>query len=195
MDRLLEFLGRLYTEAPWCYLSWPVAAMVVGTIAGALAGKNIARLGIVPRRLDGLPGLFTAPFVHANAAHLAANLPPFVVLGALVLRHGSERFALLAGLLALATGGLVWLLARTAAHVGMSGVIFAFLGHLLGLAWLTRTPADLAVAGGVLLYSGGMLASVAPARDGTSWESHLFGLLVGIGSAWLVPAGTAQPLF
>lgn len=28
--------------------------------------------------------------------------------------------------------------------------------------------------------------NIAPARDGVSWESHLFGLLVGGGLAWLV---------
>jgi hypothetical protein len=32
----------------------------------------------------------------------------------------------------------------------------------------------------------GMLGGIAPARDGVSWESHLFGLLVGGGLAWLV---------
>ena len=41
-------------------------------------------------------------------------------------------------------------------------------------------------AAGVLLFYGGMLGGIAPARDGVSWESHLFGLLVGGGLAWLV---------
>jgi len=67
----------------------------------------------------------------------------------------------------------------------MSGVIFGFFGYLIALAWITRTASDLLVAGGVLLFYGGMLAGLAPARNGTSWEGHLFGVIAGLGTAWL----------
>jgi membrane associated rhomboid family serine protease len=67
----------------------------------------------------------------------------------------------------------------------MSGVIFGFLGYLLAAAWFTRTMPDLLVAGGVMVFYGSMLAGIAPARAGTSWEGHLFGLLAGLGRAWL----------
>lgn len=36
MDNVLDFLARLYTQTPWIYLSWPAAAMVVGTILAAI---------------------------------------------------------------------------------------------------------------------------------------------------------------
>ena len=184
MDRALEFIHRLYFDRPWCYLAWPAAAMVAGTIVALLAGKSAARLGVVPRRASGLWGIFTSPFVHANAAHLAANLPPFIVLGALVLRRNEAQFVGVAATIALAQGGLLWLFGRNAAHVGMSGVIFGFLGYLLAAAWFTKTTSDLLVAGGVLLFYGGMLAGLKPVRDGTSWEGHLFGLLAGFACAW-----------
>jgi len=186
MDRLPEFLHRLYFERPWCELAWPAAAMIAGTILAALLGKSVARLGVVPRALPGLIGLVTGPFVHANAAHMAANLPPFLVLGTLVLRRDEPHFLLVAAAIALAQGGLVWLFGRNAAHVGMSGVIFGFFGYLLAAAWLTKSTTDLVVAGGVLLFYGGMLAGLKPARDGTSWEGHLFGLVAGLAVAWLM---------
>ena len=44
---------------------------------------------------------------------------------------------------------------------------------------------DLVVAAAVLLFYGGMLVGLAPARNGTSWEGHLFGLFAGLGTAWL----------
>ena len=28
------------------------------------------------------------------------------------------------------------------------------------------------------------IAGVAPARNGTSWEGHLFGFIAGLGTAW-----------
>jgi membrane associated rhomboid family serine protease len=184
MDDVMGFLGRLFTEAPSCYLSWPAAAMVVGTVIGMLSAQSAAQLAIVPRTGGGLLGIITAPFIHSGFAHLAANLPPFLVLGALVLRRGESRFLGVTLAIALGQGALLWLLGRKAAHVGMSGVIFGFLGYLIALAWLTRTSTDLLVAGCVLLFYGGMLAGIAPARNGTSWEGHLFGLAAGLGTAW-----------
>jgi membrane associated rhomboid family serine protease len=185
MDRILPFLQRLYLEAPWCLLAWPAAAMVMGTILAAVTRSTAARLAVVPRRAAGLVGVVTSPFVHANAAHLAANLPPFVILGALVLRRNEAQFVEVAVTIALAQGALLWLFGRNASHVGMSGVIFGFLGYLLAVAWITRTTSDLLVAGGVVIFHGGMLAGLKPARDGTSWEGHLFGLLAGLARAWL----------
>ena len=185
MDQVFDFLRRLYTQQPWCQLSWPAVAMVAGTCVGVLSKTLTSRLAVVPRSAGGLVGLITAPFVHANVAHLAANLPAFVVLGALVLRRHPERFVETVVAIALGEGILLWLLGRKAAHVGMSGVIFGFLGYLLAVAWRTQTAPDLLVGGGVLLFYGGMLAGLKPVRDGTSWEGHLFGLLAGIGVAYL----------
>jgi membrane associated rhomboid family serine protease len=185
MNQILPFFHRLYFEAPWCYLAWPALAMVVGTIIPLFSSTAASRLGVVPRQLSGLPGIVTAPFVHANVAHLAANLPPFIILGALVLRRDQPHFVEVAATIALGEGLLLWLFGRKAAHVGMSGVIFGFLGYLLAAAWYTRTTPDLLVAGGVVIFYGGMLAGIKPVRDGTSWEGHLFGLLVGLARAWL----------
>jgi len=185
MDLLTHYLHRLYLETPWCYLSWPALAMVAGTVLAAGSVRWAARLGVTPRRAAGLPGIVTAPFVHANAAHLAANLPPFIVLGGLVLRRHEAQFVEVAVTIALLQGVLVWLFGRNASHVGMSGVIFGFLGYLLAAAAFTRTTSDLTVAVGVMLAYGGLLAGVKPARGGTSWEGHLFGLLAGVARAWL----------
>jgi len=184
MDRLAPFFHRLYLETPWCYLSWPTAAMVIGTLLAAVSAALATRLAVVPRQASGLLGILTAPFVHANAAHLAANLPPFLVLGGLVLRRNETRFVEVAASIAIAGGLLLWLFGRRLAHVGMSGVIFGFFGYLLALAWFARSPGDLLVAGGVLLVYGGMVAGLKPVREKVSWESHLFGLAAGIARAW-----------
>jgi len=184
MDTVLDYLTRLFTDTPYIYLSWPAVAMILGTLLALSSRKAAETLAIVPRTAGGLIGIVTAPFVHANLAHLVANLPPFLVLGVLVLRHGESHFIETALLLTAAQGLLLWLFGRKAAHVGMSGVIFGFLGYLLALAWFTRATPDLLAAGGVLIFYGGMLAGIAPARDGSSWEGHLFGLITGLGLAW-----------
>jgi membrane associated rhomboid family serine protease len=186
MNDIPGFLVRVFTQAPYIYLSWPAVAMILGTLVGVLSKTATTQLAVVPRTAGGLVGIFTAPFIHANFAHLAANLPPFLVLGGLVLRRGHEQFLEAALIIALAQGVLLWLLGRKVAHVGMSGVIFGFFGYLILLAWFTRATPDLWAAGLVLFVYGGILAGVAPARNGTSWEGHLFGLIAGLGTAWFL---------
>jgi membrane associated rhomboid family serine protease len=173
------------TERPWALIAWPALAMCAATILRAILGHHANRLAVVPRTSGGLLGILTAPFVHGNAAHLAANLPPFIILGALVLRHGQHTFIKTALLIALGSGLLLWLLGRTAAHMGASGVIFGFFGYLVALAYFSRGTADVLIAGTVVLVYGSMLAGIKPARNGTSFEGHFFGLLAGVATAWL----------
>lgn len=188
MDHAFElvspFLHRAFAERPWALLAWPAVAMVVGTLARMLLPQSSQRLAIVPRTKGGLLGIVTGPFLHANFAHLLANLPPFVVLGALVLRLGPRRFLETSAIVTVGGGLLVWLLARRGAHMGASGVVFGFFGYLIGLAYVTRTTSDLLVAVVVLIVYGGMLAGLKPARRETSWEGHLFGLLAGLAKVW-----------
>jgi membrane associated rhomboid family serine protease len=185
MEDIAARLARYFTQSPWYYLSWPAVAMGVGTLIGLISKKNAEQLAIVPRTGRGLVGLGTAPFIHAGLAHFAANLPPFLVLGALVLNRVEGKFPLVALAIMLVAGALLWAFGRKAAHVGMSGVIFGFFGWLLAVAWFTRATPDLLVAVGVLIFYGGMLTGLAPVRNGTSWEGHLFGLIAGLGTAWV----------
>ena len=174
----------MFAERPWALLAWPAVAMIVGTLARWVLATGSQRLAIVPRTPGGLLGIVTAPFLHANLAHLTANLPPFVVLGALVLHKGSRRFIETVAIIGIGSGVLTWLFARRGAHLGASGVVFGLFGYLLGLAAFTTTTANLIVAGLVLLVYGGLLAGLRPARRETSWEAHVFGLLVGLAKVW-----------
>ncbi len=159
--------------------------MCAGTLLRAVLGTRANRLAIVPRTPAGMVGVVTAPFLHGGLAHLVANLPPFLVLGALVIRHGEHTFLKVAILVALASGALVWLLARSAAHLGASGVVFGLFGYLVARAYFHPAIADVVIAVLVVLAYGSMLAGIKPARNGTSFEAHLFGLLAGVGVAWL----------
>lgn len=159
--------------------------MGAGTVVRVCLGTGSSRIAIVPRTAAGLVGIVTAPFVHGGLAHLLANLPPFLVLGALVLRRGEGVFARVTSLVALASGALVWLFGRSAAHMGASGVVFGLFGYLVAFAYFHHTLANVVVAVLVVLAYGSMLAGMRPARNGTSFESHVFGLLAGVATAWL----------
>jgi membrane associated rhomboid family serine protease len=186
LHHLSPYAHQLLAEKPLAYLAWPTIAMGAGLMARYSLGKSSQRLAIVPRTTGGLVGIATAPFLHANLAHLFANIAPFVVLAALVLRKGPDTFLETFAAVALGSGALVWLLARKGAHMGASGVVFGLFGYLVSLAYVTRATGDLLVAGLVVLVYGGLLLGLKPARRETSWEAHLFGLLVGVAKAvWL----------
>lgn len=136
-------------------------------------------LALLPRRIDGLPGILGAPLVHGSFAHLLANTVPLLILGGMVAIRGVAYY--LATTLAIVVlGGLgLWALGRDAAHVGASGLIFGYFGLLVGRGYYERRLRSVAVSILVVVLYGGMLAGVLPRGDGVSWEAHLFGLLAG----------------
>ena len=141
--------------------------------------RLVPALALLPRRVDGLPGILTAPFVHGSFAHLLANTLPLAILGGMVAIRGRNYF--LATTLAIAVfGGLgLWLIGRDAAHIGASGLVFGYFGFLVARGYYERRVGSIAVAILVVTAYGGMLGGVLPRADGVSWEGHLCGLIAG----------------
>ena len=147
-------------------------------------------LGVRPRTLIGLRGIFLAPFLHAGFGHLAANTIPFIVLGWLVMLRSTSDFFVVAVVSAVVSGLGVWLFGGPhSVHVGLSGVIFGFLGYLLARGIYERRLGAIVLALIALLLYGGALWGVLPLRAGVSWQGHLFGFLGG----WLVAYLATRP--
>ena len=177
MPRLATYGQRLAVVAILVMVIWVVEGVNV------LLGHRLNLFGIYPRSLAGLSGIVLAPVLHVNPAHALANTVPLLVLGWLVSLHGRARFIRVAVVVSLLTGSAVWLFARSAYHVGASGLVFGLFGYVLGRAWWERSwPAILSAAAAVALY-GGLVWGIVPARA-VSFESHLFGLLAGVAMAW-----------
>jgi membrane associated rhomboid family serine protease len=150
-------------------------------------GGALDSFGIRPRSLDGLDGVLLAPFLHGGFAHLANNSIPFVVLGVLTFLGGLRNF-LVTTVLSLLVGGLgVWLLgAPNSVHVGMSGLIFGYLGYLLLRGYFDRSAGAILISVILLVLYGGALWGLLPIQTGISWTGHLFGFLGGALSAYLL---------
>jgi membrane associated rhomboid family serine protease len=136
--------------------------------------------GIQPRTRLGLRNLLFAPFLHKGFSHLAANTAPFLVLGWFVLLRGIQRFVLVSLMAAVTSGLGVWLFGMPATiHIGLSGVIFGYLGFLLFCGYFERSSLaiGLAVVAGFLY--GGMIWGVLPLQPNVSWLGHLFGFTGG----------------
>ncbi len=145
-------------------------------------GDRLQQSGIQPRQARGLDGILWAPFLHSGWRHLISNTIPFAVLGGLVAVRGRGRWVTVTALSALLGGSMTWLFAGSGNHLGASGVVFGYLGALVGAAIFERRPASIAPAlVAILLYSG-MVVGFVP-QTGLSWEGHVFGAIAGLTAA------------
>lgn len=163
-------------------LKWPLA--FVGSwwlihLLQELLGWNLGYLGVHPLEWSGLIGIITAPFIHGDFSHLINNSIPFLVLSTMIVyfyRSVAFRSILMVYLL---TGLAVWLGARSVFHIGASGVVYGLVTFVMGNGLFRRNKKSVVLALIVFLFYSGMLVGVLPNQQGISWESHLYGALVG----------------
>ncbi len=164
-----------------------VALMWVVGMVNALVDYQLSEYGVVPRTVDGLIGIPLMPFLHGSFDHLVVNTLPAVVLGGLVAFQGSKKFLTATVFITLVGGGALWVVGRSAVHVGASGLIFGYFGYLIARAWYTRSLGAVLIAVVVAVVYGGILLGVLPFfQEGVSWEGHLTGLIAGALAARLM---------
>jgi membrane associated rhomboid family serine protease len=156
-------------------------------------GGQLNRYGILPRHVTGLPGILCAPFLHGSLPHLLANTVPLLIFGIVLCARSPAEFSTVAGFGTLLAGGLTWVFARSAIHIGASGLIFCFFGYLASLAYFQRTLSTLLLSAACIIGYGGILKGLVPSSTPISWEGHLAGLVAGIVLASLAPKPRRQP--
>lgn len=146
---------------------------------------SLDQYGIRPRTLIGLRNILFAPWLHVGFSHLLANSIPFFVLGWFVSLYGLREFWRVTFLAMLVSGLAVWLLGppRTL-HLGLSGIIFGYLGFLLWRGFVERSSLAILLAALALIFYGGMLWGLVTWQPGVSWLGHLFGFLGGVLAAY-----------
>ena len=163
-------------------------------IADQLSGERLDYYGIRARELDGLPGIFTSPFLHAGFDHLLSNSLPFWVLGFLVFLGGLARWLITTVIAVISSGLSAWLLTPAdTIIVGASGLIFGWLAYLLARGIWSRSAGQILVAVGVLVVYGGLIWGVLPSQTGVSWQAHLGGAIGGVLAAWLLHRRSSRP--
>jgi membrane associated rhomboid family serine protease len=137
-------------------------------------------LGVRPRQLSGLPGIFFAPLLHGDFAHLIANTPPLLVLGTamLYLYPSSARKVLPA--VYLGPGIAVWLFARGSIHVGASGLVYGMVSYIFVAGLIRRDSRAVGASMLVCFMYGALVWGVLPIEPRVSWETHLAAALIGV---------------
>lgn len=145
-----------------------------------LLGHRLDIYGIEPRTLVGLRNIFFAPLLHRGIWHLLANTFPFLILGWFVMLRGVHEFFAVSLIVALISGLGAWLFgAAHTIHLGISGVIFGYMGYLLLRGYFEQSALALVLAVITLFFYGGMLWGVLPTQPEISWQGHLFGFVGG----------------
>lgn len=141
-------------------------------------------LGIYPRHLTGLIGVLTSPLIHGSLHHIISNTVPLMLLGTMLYVFYSKIAMRVFLQCYFLTGLLVWIFGRDFYHIGASGVIYGLAFFHIFFGFFRKDFKSLAISIFVVLLYGGMIYGVFPSRYGISWESHMFGALIGIGTAY-----------
>lgn len=173
------------------------ALIVLWAIVGvdALMDHRLLRFGIKPRELGGLVGILVSPFLHADAAQLAADTIPFAVLCWLMLISGGRYFAVVTVSVGVVSGVTAWLAAP--AHtviLGCSGLIFGWMGYVVARAWFGRKIRWIATAVAVVCIFSGTFSGLLPRlHTNVFWGDHLAGFLAGLLVGALLHASARKP--
>ena len=141
---------------------------------------DFGKYGILPRSLEGLKGIFLAPFIHANFEHLINNSVPLLLLGTALFyfyRILAFRIFLLSALL---SSLYTWISARYNYHIGASGVVYALFAFLLVSGFIRKHLQLIAISFLVAFFYGSLVWGILPWDHKISWEGHFWGFMVGI---------------
>ena len=145
-----------------------------------ILGNALLYLGIRPRKTLGLPGIFFAPFLHANFNHLFFNSIPLAILANFILIQGIVFFLQISFLLMLLSGLLIWCFAPSGLYIGASAIITGYWSYLLAHAYYQNSATTIILACVCLYYFMGIFYSIFPGKKHVAWQGHLFGLLSGL---------------
>ena len=161
---------------------WPIEVVDL-----LIFDNGLDEQGIIPRTWGGLDGVLWAPLLHGGFGHLLANTLPLLVLGGFVALGGMRRWMTVTAFVILVGGLATWLVARSAIHIGASGLIFGYAGFLLVAGFVEKSVRGIGVALLVgFLFGGMVLRGITPVATWVSWESHLLGLAAGVLAAFAI---------
>lgn len=137
-------------------------------------------LGIYPRSVDGLWGVFTSPLLHGDLQHLIANTLPMLILSTLLFFFYGKKSILIFILLWLTSGIFTWVIGRSSWHIGASSVIYAMASFLVFGGLISKNYKLILVSVFVIIAYSGLVFGLLPTSGQVSWEGHLSGVLAGL---------------
>jgi membrane associated rhomboid family serine protease len=181
-ETISAFKYNAHFVGMWLLALWIIMAVNV------VMRYRLNVLGIYPRSIQGLFGIFFAPFLHYDFNHLFFNSIPLFVLANLILTHGRENFYCISLIIIIVSGLGIWLFGKKGIYIGASGLIMGYFGYLLASVYLHFTAMGLILAILALYYFGGLFLALFPSsRKNVSWLGHVLGFVAGFAAVYLCP--------
>lgn len=168
-----KILG-IITAIPWAVF-----------FVNALIGKRLLYLGIIPRRIYGMPGILLAPLLHSDFNHIFFNSIPFVILSDFILLNGIDYYLQVTLIITLISGFLIWCFNKRGLYIGASALVTGYWGLLITNMYQQTTITTVILGIVSLYYFAGIFFGLFPQDKGISWQGHVYGLLAGIATNYL----------
>ena len=153
----------------WCTYLW-----------GLWGNEGFYWLGIYPRSLRGVAGIFLSPLIHTSVHHAFSNSVPLLILGS-ALGYFYPRAAGRVWVYGwLGSGVGVWLIGRPEYHVGASGIVYMLAAFIFVSGMLGQKRGLAALSLLVVFLYGSLVWGVLPMAPEVSWEAHLCGAVAGV---------------
>lgn len=164
-----------------------LAVMWLIQIINSIDGYGLSsEFGIDAREPSSLPEIFSAPFLHANWAHIEANSGPLFVFGFLAAYRGVKKWLAVTVLIVIASGLGVWFVGPSiGVTVGASGLVFGYFGYIIVRGLFDRHLIDIVIGLVMALCFAYQFSSLLPTDEQVSWQGHMFGFVGGIVGGWL----------
>lgn len=151
----------------------------------SVEGQGTEFLELRPRRFPlGYFAIYWCPVLHEGFGHLIANSVPFFVLAYIIMGRSMKKFFIVTAFIAIAAGHLAWAMGReTTEHVGLSGLLYGYLGYILVLGLIEDKALNAIIAVVTMAMYAGFFLGFAT-KPKMSWELHLWSLIMGAIAAY-----------
>ena len=145
-------------------------------------GLDLIYYGVYPRKVSGLIGILTSSLIHGNENlhHIIDNSIPLFFLSLAVFYFYNKVAYRVFFLIYFCTGIAVWFFARSAYHIGASGLIYGLASFLFFSGVIRQNINLLAISLLVVFLYGSMVWGIFPYDINVSWEAHFFGAVTGL---------------
>jgi membrane associated rhomboid family serine protease len=157
-----------------------VSILILIKLAEVVFETSFVQFGIFPRKVSGLFGILTFPFIHGDWKHLFNNSSALLVLGSMLYFFYREVASRSLFWIYLLSGVWLWVGGRANIHIGASGVVYGLFGFLFISGLLRKHLKLMALSMLVVFLYGSLVWGVFPVDETISYEGHLLGLFAGI---------------
>lgn len=169
--------------------------IIVSFILTEIEVINKYQFGLKPLNIDYFYGIFTSVFIHSNLSHLVSNivsLSLFLLVVSLLYKEKYYKILIFGYIL---TGLTIFIFAREANHIGVSGLIYFLFSFLLFNGLIRWHKPNIAISLILIFVYNSLFYGLLPVDEKISWDGHLSGFIMGIIAAFIFKSDKTKPKY